>query len=129
MSRKSLIECVLNKLLQEKLNAALAPKCVGINYDIVVILNKMCSFTIKVRSETIDSESKNNSIDITDKYDFLVIVVDDNGVTKNLILSKNDVNKEKGNNKKLSLSNKDGLLPDINQYKDNWDSIKNFSCN
>jgi len=128
IDRKTLIDLVLNKLLEEKIIASLAPKDAGSDYDIIVKLNEICSVKIKVRGQTINSQSTNNSIDPTGNYDFLVIVVDDNGRKKYFILSKNDVNKEKGKRVKLTISNNDKLLPNINQYEDNWKIIKDFSC-
>jgi hypothetical protein len=123
-------ELVLKELLSSNFEAYLAiPSQAGANYDITVVLDEKCVVRLKVRMQTLENESTNNSVVIDSNYDFLVLVVIDNGKNRFFILSNLDIAKEKGSNVKLSISNcKNGVsevLSNISEYENKWESIKN----
>jgi len=127
VDRELLIQTVIEELKNQGLDAS-APEQVGADYDIIVRLSKTCVVRLKVRTQTLDSKSTNNSVDIGGSYDFLIVVVDDNGKNRFFILSNSDVSAEKNGNAKLSISSGNGVLNNIARHEDKWDKIKKFSC-
>ena len=120
---------VLLCLLKENVEAYLAIKSNQDNYDITVVLNNESVKRIQVKSTDLHNASKNNTIKGTEKpYDFLVIVVADNGKERIFILTHEEALGERGDAAQLSISKceygvysvKDNLL----QYENCWSKIK-----
>jgi hypothetical protein len=91
---------VMKKIVLEELTNAGVEACLSIyysdQYDITAVSNNNCIIKLKVRMENLSSEKSNNSIYLcSDDYDFLVIVVIDNGRNRFFIISKDDAKKEK----------------------------------
>jgi hypothetical protein len=67
-------ELVLKELLSSNFEAYLAiPSQAGANYDITVVLDEKCVVRLKVRMQTLENESTNNSVVIDGNYDFFGI--------------------------------------------------------
>lgn len=121
---------VLLQLLRNNVEAYLAIKSNQDNYDITVILNNTSVKRIQVKSTDLQNNSKNNTVKGTEKpYDFLVIVVADNGIERMFVLTHEEVARERGTDIQLSVSRseagiyfvKDNLL----QYENSWAKIIN----
>jgi len=77
------------------------------DWNITIILNDLSVKRIQVKTTDLQNNSTNNSLKGTDKnYDFLVIVIQDVNQFSFLILTKEEVEKEKGHNKDFSVSQK-----------------------
>ena len=120
---------VLNELLTRGIEAYLAiPDFAGTDYDITVAVNKNCVIRLQIRGTTLENKSTNNSVDVNGSYDFLIVVVVDNGINRFFILSNSEVTTAKGVNVKLSISLGNKVLDSIVQHENTWNKIKNFPC-
>lgn len=119
---------VLANLLRKGKEAYLAIKLNQEDYDITVVLNESCVKRVQVKATDLHNKSTNNSITGTEKdYDYLALVIIDKDMHRVFILTKDEVSRERGNSKKLGVSQiksgtpvvKDSLV----QYEDKWDKI------
>lgn len=121
---------VLTKLLENGFEAYPAIKTNQDDYDLTVILNINDVARIQVKTRDLNSKSTNNSISGVDKeYDFLVVViVGECEQAQAFILTKEEALNLKGENKKLSTSEKiEGasvVRADLKVYRDKWEKIK-----
>lgn len=120
---------VLACLLEQDFEAYQAIRKNQTGYDITVVLNKNKVVRIQVKSTILNNKSTNNSIDIDEGFDFLVIVIYcGKNNTSFYIMSRCEAVSYKGNNKKLGLIRKEGekhIVKDcIKQNKDKWCKIR-----
>lgn len=121
---------VLLQLLRNNVEAYLAIKSNQDNYDLTVILNNSSVKRIQVKSTDLQNNSKNNTIKGTEKpYDFLVIVVADNGSERMFVLTHEEAARERGTDIQLSVSRSETgtyfVKNNLLQYENSWDKIIN----
>ena len=91
---------VLLNLLKRNLEAYLAIKANQDDYDITLVLNESCVKRIQVKTTEVQNRATNNSHYGTDKnYDYLILVMIDNGIDRIFILTKEEATKERGSSK------------------------------
>jgi len=98
------------------------------DWDITIILNNLSVKRIQVKTTSLQNDSTNNSLKGTNKnYDFLVIVIQDVDQYSFLILTKDEVNKEKGTNKDFSISKKSSqkyiIKENLRKYEQQWEKL------
>lgn len=98
------------------------------DWDITIILNDLSVKRIQVKTTNLQNNSTNNSLKGTDKnYDFLVIVIQDIEQYRFLILTKEEVEKEKGTNKDFSTSQKEEqkyiIKKTLKIYEQKWEKL------
>ena len=121
---------VLLNLLQRDIEAYLAIKANQEDYDITVVLNKNNVKRVQVKSTELQNKNTNNSIAGTEKeYDYLVLVIVDEGDNRIFILTKEEATTERGTDVMFSCSRKGTdkyLIKDsLIKYENLWDKIKN----
>lgn len=99
------------------------------DWDITIILDNLSVKRIQVKTTNLQNGSTNNSLKGTDKnYDFLVIVVQNVEQYSFLILTKDEMRKEKNKNKDFSVSRKSGqeyvIKDNLKKYEQQWDKLK-----
>lgn len=119
----------LAELLKRGMEAYLAISKNQENYDITVIVNPSKVVRLQVKATELQNNSTNNSINGTDKvYDFLILVVIDNGNETFYILPKDQVSKIRGDSVDLSVSQKNGnsycVKDCFNCFEDDWKVIE-----
>ena len=124
---------VLACLLERDVEAYQAIKINQAEYDLTVVLNPSRVVRIQVKSTELNNRSKNNSINVGEGFDFLVVVVfDGDGKAEFYVMSRCEALDAKGKNQKLSLSQKDGnsrngnyrVTDAVAKHKDQWDKIQ-----
>ena len=118
----------LSELLRRDVEAYPAISKNQENYDITVIVNSSKVIRLQVKTTELQNQSTNNSIKGTEKtYDFIVLVVIDNGNVKFYIIPKSKVNDLRKNSVDLSVSCKKESLYCVNdcfnEFENNWDVI------
>jgi hypothetical protein len=120
---------VLLNLLKRNFEAYLAIKANQDDYDITVILNASCVRRIQVKTTEVQNNGTNNVHSGTGKeYDYLILVMVDNGNDRIFVLTKEEATKERGTSKLFGTTQikskisyiKDSLI----KYEDRWDKIK-----
>lgn len=95
-------------LLQRDIESYLAIKSNQENYDITVVLNASCVKRVQVKSTNLQNENTNNSISGTEKaYDYLVLVILDQGNPRSFILTKEEADLERGESVKFACSKRE----------------------
>jgi hypothetical protein len=121
---------VLLYLLKKNVEAYLAIKSNQEDYDITVILNNTSVKRVQVKSTDLQNNSKNNTIKGTEKpYDFLIIVVADNGSERIFVLTHEEAQRERGTDVQLSVSRSEAgtyyVKNNLLQYENSWGKIIN----
>jgi len=98
------------------------------DWDITIILNDLSVKRIQVKTTNLQNDSINNSLKGTYKnYDFLVIVIQDVDQYRFLILTKDEMSKEKGTNKDFSVFKKSGqkhvIKENLKKYEQQWRNL------
>ena len=99
------------------------------DWDITIILNNLSVKRIQVKTTDLQNSSTNNSLKKTDKnYDFLVIVVKDGEEHIFLVLTKEEVSKEKGIHKDFYVSQKKDqkyiIKEKLKKYEQQWNKLR-----
>lgn len=120
---------VLACLLGHNIEAYQAIKTNQADYDITAVLSPSKVVRIQVKSTELNNKSTNNPIDVDKDFDFLVVVIlDENGITKFYVMSKVEAVVAKGLSKKLGTTKmKDGkyyVKDEIASHENQWKKIK-----
>ena len=124
---------VLARLLERDVEAYPAIKINQTGYDITAVLRSGKVVRIQVKSTELDNRSTNNSVNVGDGFDFLVVVIfDGNSNAEFYVMTRYEALKCKGTNSKLSLTKKNEncqsggyrVTDDIDKYRDKWDEIQ-----
>ena len=121
---------VLTELLMKNIEAYQALSFNQIDYDITVVLSIDNVVRVQVKATDLQNSSTNNTIkNVNKRFDYMVLVVVDNGNKRFFILSKKDVEEAKSATNALYVSeNKDGIYSvknDITNHENCWDKIIN----
>ncbi len=113
------------ELLKKDIEAYRANSDTQPDWDIVAVLPDDTVKRIQVKTTFLQNKSKNNSVDLKDRYDFLVLVVIDED-EKFFILSKDEVEAIKGTKLSISCKSKNGLYKvkdEISPHISKWEKI------
>lgn len=119
----------LANLLQHNIESYLAIKSNQKDYDITVIVNANTVKRVQVKSTDLQNLNTNNSISGTEKtYDYLVLVIIDKENPRSFILTKEEVETERGSSVKFSCSRKEKgesiVKESLLKFENKWEKIQ-----
>lgn len=122
---------VLSELLRKNIEAYQAIKNNQNDYDITAIINNKKIVRIQVKTTTLENKSTNNSLNINNVYDILIIVIITYNTPNFYILTREEALAAQNFNKKLGIvkiRNKKFFVRDeILLCENRWDKIINIS--